>query len=536
MENSRVAKYEILSFFLVALLLLLWGNQSTVLWNQDEAAYAGFAKKMIQSGDWLIPDYFWSDVHRKTPFHFWMIALSMLLFGINEFATRFSSVLFTMGTLAIIIFLGRKIWSERIAFASAFILLSSVLVTAIAKIAVTDATLLFFETWCALSLLLVLQSKKRTWILQFWISLSLAVLTKGPPVIIFTGTLGLLCLIFHPKGKNIWKLFPFIFFPIALIPLFVWGYFAWQVDNGEFITWMIDWYILRRVDGNVFGQTGPPGYYLVVFLISFWIWLPFLLSAIWKSIPLNKNKQHLEWGLWLIAGWFLYEFMSSKLPAYAIAAHPAIAIGIAHIFDFQISNKTNAFRRGYYIFLCISFVLYLTCFFLFYHSIEPQFILPFIFYILFLHLAIFLISIVLRNNTLVKSKHLIYFAALIPNFIIWFWILPLTQPALNGHTEISSFLQNEAFDGELKVIVGNQHGKPPSLPFYLEKAGHQIEIESDTIKLWEMYNTSEATAFILSLKQLDFLKQNSPGIQSREFQSFSVDHQKMELYFVVLKK
>ena len=122
------------------------------------------------------------------------------------------------------------------------------------------------------------------------------------------------------------------------------------------------------------------------------------------------------------------------------------------------------------------------------------------------------------------------------NCIIWFWILPLTQPALNGHAEISSFLQNEALDGELKVIVGNQHGKPPSLPFYLEEAGHQIEIESDTIKLWEIYNTGEATAFILSQKQLDFLKQNSPGIQSREFQSFSVDHQKMELYFVVLKK
>lgn len=536
MENSRVAKYEILSFFLVAFLLLLWGNHSTVLWNQDEAAYAGFAKKMIQSGDWLVPDYFWSEVHRKTPFHFWMVALSMMVFGINEFATRFSSVLFTMGTFAIMYFLGRKIWSERIAFASAFILLSSILATAIAKIAVTDATLLFFETWCALSLLLVLQSKKRKWVFQFWISLSLAVLTKGPPVIIFTGMLGLLCLIFHPKGKNVWKLFPMIFFPIALMPLLAWGYFAWQTDNGEFITWMVDWYILRRVDGNVFGQTGPPGYYLVIFLVSFWVWLPFLVSAIWKSIPLNKNKKHVEWGLWLIAGWLLYEFMSSKLPAYTIAAHPAIAIGIAHIFEHQIVSKSNVFKRGYLTFLGISLMLYLTGFFVIYRSIEPKFILPFIGYIIFIHVAIFLISNVLRRNTFLRSKQIVYYAALIPNFILWFWILPLTQSALNGHIEISSFLSDVAITKDLKVIVGNQHGKPPSLPFYLEEAGLQIEMESDTIKLWEMYNTSHATAFILSQKQLDFLKQNSPGIQSREFQSFSVDHQKMELYFVVLKK
>lgn len=35
------------------------------LWEQDEAAYAGFAQTMNRTGDYLIPNFIWSDQHRK---------------------------------------------------------------------------------------------------------------------------------------------------------------------------------------------------------------------------------------------------------------------------------------------------------------------------------------------------------------------------------------------------------------------------------------------------------------------------------------
>ena len=49
---------------------LLLYNDAISLWDEDEAAYAGFAQQMLDSGDWVNPAYQWSSIHRKPPLHF----------------------------------------------------------------------------------------------------------------------------------------------------------------------------------------------------------------------------------------------------------------------------------------------------------------------------------------------------------------------------------------------------------------------------------------------------------------------------------
>src|SRR5262245_17837218 len=72
---------------------LLLFNQTISLWDDDEAAYAGFAQQMLRSGDWVTLDYQWSSLHRKPPLHIWTVAVSFLIFGENEFALRLPSVM-----------------------------------------------------------------------------------------------------------------------------------------------------------------------------------------------------------------------------------------------------------------------------------------------------------------------------------------------------------------------------------------------------------------------------------------------------------
>ena len=72
---------------------LLLFNHGVSLWDDDEAAYAGFAQQMRESGDWVNPQFQWAGIHRKPPFHFWTVAISFSLFGVNEFALRLPSVL-----------------------------------------------------------------------------------------------------------------------------------------------------------------------------------------------------------------------------------------------------------------------------------------------------------------------------------------------------------------------------------------------------------------------------------------------------------
>ncbi|MEL6987290.1 MAG: glycosyltransferase family 39 protein, partial [Bacteroidota bacterium] len=142
--KNFISTYKIEILFGVIAFILLINNWSIILWNQDEAAYAGFGMNMIQNRDYLVPEFIWSDAHRKTPFHFWMITLNFLIFGCNEFGTRFSSSIFIFATLILLYRQVRYFLDETTAFWSTVLLASNLFIPALAKVAVTDATLLFF--------------------------------------------------------------------------------------------------------------------------------------------------------------------------------------------------------------------------------------------------------------------------------------------------------------------------------------------------------------------------------------------------------
>lgn len=57
--------------------------------DTTEARYAEIARKMLETGDWITPQFeygvpFWG----KPPLHTWLSAAGMGAFGVNEFAAR----------------------------------------------------------------------------------------------------------------------------------------------------------------------------------------------------------------------------------------------------------------------------------------------------------------------------------------------------------------------------------------------------------------------------------------------------------------
>ena len=88
--------------FFLFVIALLWNNQSIGLWDEDEAAYAGFALNMLSSSDWLTIHFDEAEIHRKTPLLFWLIATFYALFGVSEFVLRLPGVLALIGCFVLI--------------------------------------------------------------------------------------------------------------------------------------------------------------------------------------------------------------------------------------------------------------------------------------------------------------------------------------------------------------------------------------------------------------------------------------------------
>jgi 4-amino-4-deoxy-L-arabinose transferase-like glycosyltransferase len=73
------------------------------LMDPTEARYAEIARKMLETGDWVMPQFdygipFWG----KPPLSTWLSAAAMAAFGINEFAARLPSFLLLIGCGALV--------------------------------------------------------------------------------------------------------------------------------------------------------------------------------------------------------------------------------------------------------------------------------------------------------------------------------------------------------------------------------------------------------------------------------------------------
>lgn len=104
---KMIRKYRFVGIAALLIIMAFAHNGSVSLWDQDEAAYAGISRQMYESGDWLIQEFTWSEIHRKPPLHFWNITSSYHVFGVNEFAVRVPPAVFFIGTLALLFFWGR---------------------------------------------------------------------------------------------------------------------------------------------------------------------------------------------------------------------------------------------------------------------------------------------------------------------------------------------------------------------------------------------------------------------------------------------
>jgi 4-amino-4-deoxy-L-arabinose transferase-like glycosyltransferase len=79
------------------------------LFDWDEVNFAECAREMILTGDWFRPQIDYEPFWEKPPLFFWMQALAMQVFGINEFAARLPNAVCGIATFLVVYHLGRRL-------------------------------------------------------------------------------------------------------------------------------------------------------------------------------------------------------------------------------------------------------------------------------------------------------------------------------------------------------------------------------------------------------------------------------------------
>src|SRR3990170_5723899 len=85
------------------------------LFDWDEINFAECAREMIVTGDYSTVQINFQPFWEKPPLFIWMQAISMNIFGVNEFAARLPNAICGIITLLVLFNIGKKLFDEKFA-------------------------------------------------------------------------------------------------------------------------------------------------------------------------------------------------------------------------------------------------------------------------------------------------------------------------------------------------------------------------------------------------------------------------------------
>jgi 4-amino-4-deoxy-L-arabinose transferase-like glycosyltransferase len=363
-EFSGQEVKTIILIFLACLFLFFYKLGDRPLWEYDEAKHAQIAKEMLIRGDWITPTFNGEPFYDKPILHFWLVMLSYLIFGVNEFSARFPSALLGMGGVFLVYVWARSLYGRISGVLSSLVLATSIEYIILSQNIVHDMSLCFFIT---LSLFLFHKAYRedgftKISFILFFSSLGLAVLAKGPigvalpgliifPFFLITRKWGLIL-----NRRTFWGI---LVFSIVALP----WYLAMASKNPDFIqSFFIQENFSRFLSRNPNHQERVYFFLPVLFIGSF-LWSTFLPSALLhhiKQYRRGRSRDTLFLLLATIVPFLFFSLSSTKLATYILPVFPFLSILIGTFFAHGLSPGVEWSWKQHFRYSCIAFFFIIT--------------------------------------------------------------------------------------------------------------------------------------------------------------------------------
>ncbi len=322
------------------------------LLDPTESRYAEIARKMLETGDWLVPqvDYgvpFWG----KPPLSMWMSAIAMAMFGVNEFAARLPSLLLTAGCGAMVYGLAVLRSGRDLALWALAAFATTGLVFISAGAVMTDPSLMFATTLSMAAFWIALHgpdAARRAAGMAFFVGLALGLLAKGPVAVVLTMLPVGAWTLWTRQWHAVWSRVPWLWGTLLALALAVpWYWAAERASPGFLDYFLIGEHWKRFVEsgwkGDLYGQAHarPRGTIWVWWFAAALPWSPMVVTWLVKTFATRGNRQaaqrrtllHDPWCaylfLWTLAPMVFFTVSGNVLPTYVLPGMPAFALLLA---------------------------------------------------------------------------------------------------------------------------------------------------------------------------------------------------------------
>lgn len=331
------------------------------LFDWDEANFAEAAREMLLSGNWLQVQIDYQPFWEKPPLFIWLQALSMAVFGVNEFAARFPNAVAGIISLCVLYYIGNKVSSKRFGWLWVMVYAGSWLPHFYFKSGIIDPVFNLFIFLSIYQIWNVIAQRKNVHALWSGIFLGLAVLTKGPAAILIVG-LAVFCywVVYKSWSKIAFKHLVIIGIS-TLFTVAIW-FGIDIIKNGWWFTQTFLEYQFRLFSTQDAGHGGPFYYHFLVLLIGC-----FPAAAFLFQYTINKKKRLVEledydadFGKWMqLLFWvtlILFSIVKTKIVHYSSLCYLPLSYLAAREIDLIYSGK-KSWKKGTKIILFVIGIL-----------------------------------------------------------------------------------------------------------------------------------------------------------------------------------
>lgn len=362
----------------------------THLWDEDEPKNAECAREMLAHGDFIVPWYNELPRFDKPVLLYWLMIGAYRVFGITEFAARFWSAAFGVGTVLCTYHLGRVLFRPEAGWWAGLVLTASLLFGVASRSATPDAALIFFSTASLLCFAVGLVRTDDTssmprlrWsvAVAMYALLSFAVLAKGPVGVALPGLVIALFAWSHAPPNHdsspeaarwwkriarwvtcrlhpihiwhvIWGLRPFTALGLLAVIALPWYVAVGIQTRGEWLEMFLGRHNLDRFVSTLDGHRGPIVYYVPVLFAGFFPWSILLPQAVREAARRLRDGEARSRGDRFLACWVLafvgfFSLAGTKLPNYITPCYPALALLTARMINDYLTRPQRLDAFGW---------------------------------------------------------------------------------------------------------------------------------------------------------------------------------------------
>lgn len=300
------------------------------LFDLDEGAFTASTLEMFLRGDFLSSYLLGEPRHDKPILIYWLQALSVSVFGFDEWGWRFPSALAAAAWIGLTHVFVARVADRETALTAALVIATAAGLVVIQRAATADALLNLWLAAAGYAAWLWLKEGKPAWRHASHAAMALGFLTKGPiAVLVPAGAVFLWC----ASRRELKRFFRWALEPKA-IALFLaiaapWFVVQTWLEGPAFLAGFLLKHNVERFGSSMEGHGGSLLYYLPVVLLSLMPHTGLLLAAAWRIRAVWRDDL-LRYGLiWFGLVFLLFSASGTKLPHYVYYGYGGLTLLLA---------------------------------------------------------------------------------------------------------------------------------------------------------------------------------------------------------------